>query len=282
MGNSRVLQNKDNLITQEYGNGHTGIDIVGAGHTADNIIAHSDGKVIFCQTGYKNNIGSTGNASYGNCVKIQHSNDYCTLYAHLASVNVKLNETVKQGQVIGYMGNTGNSYGTHLHFEVWKNGTRINPKPYINADLYGNIITNGGCTGTITYQAYAEKWLPEVNKVDDTADGFAGIGNTAISAFRCKPQNGEIIYEGRTLNGNWLGAVNSNDYNKDSGKSGDSYAGNLGTSLDGIRIKSTQGYVDYRVKTKEDGWLPWVRGFGDKGNEYAGIKGHAIIGIQMK
>lgn len=279
MGNSRVLQNKDNLITQEYGNGHSGIDIVGVGHTADNIIAHSDGTVIFCQTGYKNNKGSTGNASYGNCVKIQHANGYYTLYAHLASVNVKLNDTVKQGQVLGMMGNTGNSYGTHLHFEVWKNGTRINPKPYINADLYGNIITNGGCTGTITYQAYAGKWLSEVSKADNTANGYAGTGDTAISAFRCKPQNGEIIYEGSILNGNWLGAVNSKDYNSGNVNS---YAGILGKPLDRIRIKSTQGYVDYRVKTKEDGWLPWVRGFGDKSNEYAGIKGHAIIGIQMK
>ena len=279
MGNSRVLKNKGNVITREYGNGHTGIDIVGTGRTTDNIIAHSDGKVIFCQKGYKNNKGSTGNASYGNCVKIQHANGYCTLYAHLDSVNVSSNQTVKQGQVIGYMGNTGNSYGTHLHFEVWKNGSRINPKPYINANLYGNVVQNGGCTGTITYQAYAEKWLPEVRKADNTANGYAGIGNTSISAFRCKPQNGDIIYEGSPLGGNWLGAVSSKDY---SDGNGNSYAGILGKPLDKIRIKSTEGYVDYRVKTRENGWLPWVRGFGDKSNEYAGIKGHAIIGIQIK
>lgn len=279
MANSRVLKNKGNVVTREYGNGHTGIDIVGTGRTTDYIIAHSDGKVIFCQKGYKNNKGSTGNASYGNCVKIQHANGYCTLYAHLDSVNVNFGQTVKQGQVIGYMGNTGNSYGAHLHFEVWKNGARINPKPYINSNLYGNIISNGGCTGTITYQAYAGKWLPEVYKADNTNNGFAGAGTTLISAFRCKPQNGQIMYEARRLNGGWLGAVISNNYNSGNG---DSYAGLIGVAMDGIRIKSTEGYVDYRVKTKEDGWLAWVRGFGDKGNEYAGIKGHAIIGIQMK
>ena len=276
---SRVLKTKGNVITREYGNGHSGIDIVGTGHTTDSIIAHSDGKVIFCQTGYKNNKGSTGNASYGNCVKIQHANGYATLYAHLDTVNVKLNETVKQGQVIAYMGNSGNSYGAHLHFEVWKNGARINPKPYIDANLYGNVITNGGCTGTITYQAYTNKWLPEVSKADNSNNGYAGIGNERITAFRCKPQNGQIIYEAGVLNGKWLGAVNSKDYNA---KNGNSYAGLLGTAIDRIRIKSTEGYVDYQVKTKEDGWLPWVRGFGDKSNEYAGIKGHAIIGIKMK
>lgn len=276
---SRILKNKNNLITQEFGNGHSGIDIVGAGRTTDYIIAHSDGKVIFCQKGYRNNKGSTGNASYGNCVKIQHANGYATLYAHLDTVNVSLNQTVKQGQVIGYMGNSGNSYGAHLHFEVWKNGVRINPKPYIDGNLKGNVINNGGYTGIITYQAYTNKWLEEVQKADKTNSGYAGINNERITAFRCKPENGEIIYEGRLLNGNWLGAVNSKDYNAGDGSS---YAGILGKAIDGIRIKSTQGYVDYQVKTKEDGWLPWVRGFGDKGNEYAGLKGHAIIGIRMK
>ena len=276
---SRILQTKGNIITREYGNGHTGIDIVGTGHTTDNIIAHSDGKIIFCQSGYGNNKGSTGNASYGNCIKIQHANGYATLYAHLSSINVKYGDVVKQGQVIGYMGNTGNSYGAHLHFEVWRNGVRINPKPYIDADFVGNIVLNGGCTGKITYQAFNGNWLPEVSKADNTNDGFAGIGQTLLSAFRCKPQNGQIIYEARAINGNWLGAVNSKDYNTNTC---DSFAGLIGVAMDGIRIKSTEGYVDYQVKTREDGWLPWVRGFGDRGNEYAGIRGHAIIGIRMK
>lgn len=141
---------------------------------------------------------------------------------------------------------------------------------------------NQECTGTITYQAYTDKWLPEVNKCDNTDDGFAGIGTQAISGFRCKPQYGELIYEAHLLGGNWLGAVNSKDYVKNDLKKISSYAGVYGHAIDGIRIKSTKGYVDYRVKTKEDGWLPWARGFGDSGNKFAGIYGHTIIGIQMK
>lgn len=137
-------------------------------------------------------------------------------------------------------------------------------------------------TGVITYQAYTEQWLPEVNKCDNTDEGFAGIGTQPISGFRCKPQYGEIIYEAHQKGGNWLGAVNSKDYKKNDTKNNNSYAGIYGKPIDGIRIKSTKGYVDYRVKTKEDGWLPWARGFGDTGNEFAGIYGHAIIGIQMK
>ena len=134
-------------------------------------------------------------------------------------------------------------------------------------------------TGTITYQAYTNKWLGEVKKCDNTANGYAGIYGKPITAFRCKPQYGEIIYEAHELKGKWLGAVNSKNY---SNGSYNSYAGILGKKIDGIRIKSTRGYVDYRVHTIEDGWLEWARGFGDKGNQFAGIYGHTIDGIQMK
>ena len=142
-----------------------------------------------------------------------------------------------------------------------------------------STITEPNYTGTITYQAYTNKWLPAVRKCDNTANGFAGIGNEPITAFRCKPTYGEIIYEAHKLGGGWYGAVNSRDYNSNSINS---YAGIQSQAIDLIRIKSTKGYVDYRVKTREDGWLPWVRGFGDRYYEYAGIVGHAIIGIQMK
>ena len=101
-------------------------------------MAHSDGTVTFCQTGYSNNQGSSGNASYGNCVKLKHPNGYSTLYAHLSAVTVKQGQSVKKGQQIGNMGNTGNSYGTHLHFEVRNTSdTCMDPTPYLAADLPG-------------------------------------------------------------------------------------------------------------------------------------------------
>lgn len=137
------------------------------------------------------------------------------------------------------------------------------------------IPTEHDYTGTITYQAYANNWLPEVNKCDNTNDGYAGIGNTYISAFRCKPQYGEIIYQAHRINGDWLPEVNSKDY---SANNGNSYAGIIGKPIDAIKIKSTKGYVDYRVKTAKRGWLPWVRQY----NDYAGNYGEPITGIQMK
>lgn len=138
MAKSRVLQTQENKITRPFGNGHSGVDLGWQTTQTDGILAHSDGTVVFCQTGHKNNQGSSGNASYGNCVKIDHGNNYFTLYAHLSDVTVKYGQKVSKGQIIGHMGNTGNSYGTHLHFEVRHGASNcINPAPYIAADLPG-------------------------------------------------------------------------------------------------------------------------------------------------
>lgn len=133
-------------------------------------------------------------------------------------------------------------------------------------------------TGVITYQAYTSRWLPEVSKVDNSSMGYAGIYGTPITAFRCRPQYGELIYEAHELGGKWIGAVNSKYYYDNSTES---YAGYLGKRIDGIRIKSTKGWVKYRVHLKGGNWLPWVTKFGDKDDEYAGIYGKEIDGIQM-
>lgn len=136
-------------------------------------------------------------------------------------------------------------------------------------------------TGVITYQACckANGWLPEVNKCNSTANGYIGIGVDPICGFRCKPQYGELLYQAHTLGGSWNAVVTSNDYGNGYTNS---YAGILGKPTDMIKIKSTKGWVKYRVKTKEDGWLPWVDSRTQTGTEsYGGIAGHEIIGIQM-
>lgn len=129
----RILKSGKCEITQAYGvNGHLGIDIVNEGYTLGTVVAHSAGTVSYVQTGYGNAQGSSGMASYGNMVKINHNNGYESWYAHLDRVYVTTGQTVSEGQEIGYMGNTGNSYGGHTHFEVHKNGTRIDPSSYIS------------------------------------------------------------------------------------------------------------------------------------------------------
>lgn len=133
---SRILKDKTNQITQKYGKGHTGIDIVGKEGLPE-IIAHSDGVVYAIQDGQDNNIKATGVKSYGNYVQIKHANGMYTLYAHLEKkLKVKLGQQVKRGQVLGKEGNSGKSFGFHLHFEVRnKDNYVIDPTPYIDADL---------------------------------------------------------------------------------------------------------------------------------------------------
>lgn len=137
----RVLESGNCEITQEYNENHHANDIVGGGYTLDNVIAHTEGKVIILQDGYNNMPNSVGNDSYGNFVKIEHKNGYATLYAHMQKgLLVKNGEYVKKGQVLGYMGNSGNANGAHLHFEVWKDGIRINPTEYLDKDLFTETI----------------------------------------------------------------------------------------------------------------------------------------------
>lgn len=100
---------------------HSGIDIPAPSGTP--IKATKNGIVI----------SSGWNGGYGNCVVIQHSDGGKTLYAHMKSIYVSVNQEVSQGDVIGGVGTTGNSTGNHLHFEIWNGShedTRVNPMNY--------------------------------------------------------------------------------------------------------------------------------------------------------
>jgi murein DD-endopeptidase MepM/ murein hydrolase activator NlpD len=98
---------------------HPGIDFKGA--KGDPVHVTADGDVVF--TGRK--------GGYGNCIIVQHRNDFQTLYGHLSHINVKEGELVKTGDIIGKVGSTGRSTGTHLHYEVRKNGKPVNPIKFL-------------------------------------------------------------------------------------------------------------------------------------------------------
>lgn len=72
---------------------------------------------------------------YGNSILISHGFSYETLYAHLSKINIQRGQVIKRGQVIGLVGNTGKSTAPHLHYEVHKNGTPINPINYFFNDI---------------------------------------------------------------------------------------------------------------------------------------------------
>lgn len=144
--NCRVLKSGKCEISQKYkGANHNGIDLVGGGYTLDSVVAHSDGTVVGVVSNINYNTSKTGQRIYGNYVKIKHDNGMYTFYAHLkyGSVAVKLNQRVTKGTVLGYMGNTGYSFGAHLHFEVRnEKNVQIDPTPYYGGDLPSGTNTN--------------------------------------------------------------------------------------------------------------------------------------------
>ena len=125
-------------ITGKENSGHSGIDIAPGGSAGvTNVIAAKDGIV----TKVVDNCVSFGEKScgggYGNHIIISHSDGMFTLYAHLheGTINVKVNDSVRQGQVIAKVGSSGRSTGTHLHFEVRTDAsTKVDPLNYVDKD----------------------------------------------------------------------------------------------------------------------------------------------------
>ena len=104
---------------------HNGIDV--ANKTGTPIVAAASGEVVY--------IGRMGRL--GLCVKINHGYGYKSLYGHIKNSTVKVGEKVKRGNIIAYMGSSGRSTGTHLHYSIFKHGKAVNPRDHI---MLGNII----------------------------------------------------------------------------------------------------------------------------------------------
>ena len=111
------------VISQSYSGpypAHSGIDY--AGPAGSKVRAVAKGKVVVVRK---------LTTSYGKHVIIQHACGKRSLYAHLRSIRVRQGQKIKQGQVIGRRGSTGNSTGPHLHFEISSGGRTVNPAPWI-------------------------------------------------------------------------------------------------------------------------------------------------------
>ncbi len=104
-------------ITGEMKN-HNGMDI--AANSGTTVYAADGGQVVLAEW----------YGGYGNCIMIDHGNGYKTLYGHLSYIGVTAGQTVNKGANIGQVGSTGNSTGPHLHFEVYQNGTRVDPEQF--------------------------------------------------------------------------------------------------------------------------------------------------------
>lgn len=122
-------KSKKNITTGFYGyKGHTGVDFACSAGTP--VVAVKSGTVVI-STALRSSNGNY--RSYGEYIVIDHHDGTMTLYAHMLSGSrtVGVNQQVSQGQVIGQVGSTGNSTGSHLHFEVRIGGSPVNPTPYL-------------------------------------------------------------------------------------------------------------------------------------------------------
>lgn len=120
------------LFGERWGKLHKGIDLAAAGNTSGKkIVAFAPGKVIYS--------GLRG--SYGYAVIIDHGKGVQTLYAHMIRKGIAVGKNVQAGTVIGNAGNTGNSFGAHLHFEIHINGKPVDPIEYVRK-FNPNILDN--------------------------------------------------------------------------------------------------------------------------------------------
>jgi len=114
---------------------HEGIDFTAPMRTE--IYATGNGRVVEVERLHR---------GYGNMIVIDHGYGYRTLYAHMSKFNVRPGQQVKRGEIIGFVGNTGKSTAPHLHYEVIKDGSKVNPINFfyndISASQYEQLITN--------------------------------------------------------------------------------------------------------------------------------------------
>lgn len=138
----RVVPRSSKRITQKYKTlSHKGVDIGWSSVEKNNEIhANCKGIVYEIQDNQVNNTKSKGKKTWGNYVYIKHPNGMFTRYAHLkVGIPVKVGQEVDENTIVGIMGNSGNSYGRHLHFEVataYSSSKRINPTKYLGMPVY--------------------------------------------------------------------------------------------------------------------------------------------------
>jgi len=159
-----VVQNNAHIMTSPYGHRtdpitgvknsfHGGIDLRWV-TGADIIIAFADGKVTVAKDTVPG-LDKVNNTA-GNYIEIDHGNGWRTRYLHLKhkSVRVKVGDTVKAGQAIATMGTTGYSTGVHLHFEIRRNGERLDPRPYLEgkSSIAGTSVPKPPVTAPVTYK----------------------------------------------------------------------------------------------------------------------------------
>jgi hypothetical protein len=169
----------NNIVTSNYGHRkgrqHQGVDL--DLETGDTVVSAFDGVVRMSRFYY----------GYGNMVVVRHHNGLETLYGHLSKVEVEPGQEVKAGQMVGLGGNTGHSFGSHLHFEIRFMGQPIDPSKFIAFDKF-SLVNNEVQIDSAMFAN--NKLVKKQHKDDDFAE-------THYKAVR-KPKY-HVIKQGDTL-----------------------------------------------------------------------------------
>lgn len=191
----------------DHVNGHDGIDTFAKGGTP--IIASHSGIVDKAEWW----------GGYGNCVILNSTSSSFsgyTLYAHANSLVVKKGDRVNQGDVIGYVGTTGNSGGNHLHFEVWSSyGVRVNPRNYVDPDdKIGTNTSTATTSANISNGWYIISTKLNNKKCIDIKSGSKANGATTIlQDFSSNGGDNQQFYFERLSDGTYrIKAKHSNLY----------------------------------------------------------------------
>lgn len=177
--------------------GHGALDIApSAGPGVVNVIASNDGEVVYSQKNINNascpdqTVDGGCGGGYGNYVVIKHSENLYTLYGHMhaGTLTVNVGDKVSQGQVIGKVGNSGNSFGAHLHFEftnakIYRRENKIDPLKYVdpkNPRGKNNVTTSGTC-GDMSNDFVS--WIDRMEGEVSTGDYY--IADSSLGDMPC-------------------------------------------------------------------------------------------------
>ncbi len=266
---------------------HRGIDISSDGYAPGklNVIAALDGTVVYptsdSQTHYADN-GSLSNndgGGFGNYVVIEHSNGLYTYYGHMAqdSITVKSGDKVKQGQVIGKMGHSGRSTGTHLHFEVrvgsQDKSSAVDPTTYVSSSNPRPKANALGSSWSLTTTSLTKKEFK--NKMNsyckksgnqDFCNNFSNNSDTIYEASKDSNVNPELVvvtagteesFKNRCDNYNFWGIGISNGKPCSAGPSfssmSDAVAGYAKTIQDYLKGGSKASMIEERYEAREAG-----------------------------
>ncbi len=147
---------------------HAGVDM--AGSQGEPIYASANGTVL--------QAGRSG--GYGNLVELSHGHGIDTRYGHLSQILVRPGDSIRQGQMIGRMGSTGRSTGTHLHYEIRIDGRAVDAKPFLDASAY--VLAAQGESGSAIGAVTPVEFGPELVNNNVTASAAARM--TPIQRFR--------------------------------------------------------------------------------------------------